>query len=1037
MFSAFFIQRPIFAAVVSIIIVLGGSICLFTLPIAQYPDIEPPTVTVSASYPGASAKVVADTVAAPIEEQVNGVEGMIYMSSASASDGSYNLSITFDTGTDLDIASVMTQNRVSIATPQLPEEVKRTGVTTTKKSTNFAMCVNLISKDGAYDEIYLSNYATLHIRDELSRVTGVGDVEVLGAGDYSMRVWLDPDKLWARNLTTDDVVGAIQEQNIQVAAGVIGQPPAPDDQAFQYTVNVLGRLENADEFENIIVKTAPGGRITRVKDVARVELGAQTYGTVTQLNGSPSSLIMIYQLPGANLLNLSKASRTAMERLSKQFPQGLQYEVTYDASDVVRASIQEIIETLLIAALLVMLTVYVFLQDFRATLIPAATIPVSLIGTFAVMTVLGFTINTLTLFGLVLAIGIVVDDAIVVVENVARNISETGLDRRKATIQAMREVTGPVVATTLVLLSVFIPTAFMGGMTGVLYKQFALTIATATVFSSINALTLSPALCALLLRPAPESRRGFFRLFNWTLAGATGGYKKLVGFMVRRTLLALTLYAAFAVWVYMSGTSIPTGFVPDEDQGYMMVNTQLPDGASLQRTQKVVDKINDIVKDTPGVKNNMSINGYSLLDGTANSNTAANIIIYKNWDERDGHPEMSQDAMLYHLQGKFSQIQEASVMAFTTPALPGLGVAGGFTMMLQDRGDVGLDALQKVCYEMIQDGDAQPGLTSLYTTFRADVPQLFVDVDRIKVKKLDVPLNQVFDTLQAYLGSAYVNDFNKFGRTYQVRAQAAAPFRARSSDITRLQVRNNQNSMLPLGTLVTVEESFGPQVISRYNMYPSASIQGSAAPGYSSGQALNLMGEMADQKLPSSMGYEWTGISYQEVVAGGQAAFIFAIAVVFVYLVLAAQYESWKIPAPVIFSVPMALVGAFGALLARHMDNNVYTQIGLVLLIGLASKNAILIVEFAKDAREKGESVVDSAVEAARLRFRPILMTSFSFILGVVPLLIADGAGAGSRKALGTAVFGGMLTATILGVIIVPSLYVIFQRMGERKAKSG
>ncbi len=651
------------------------------------------------------------------------------------------------------------------------------------------------------------------------------------------------------------------------------------------------------------------------------------------------------------------------------------------------------------------------------------------------MTVMGFSINTLTLFGLVLAIGIVVDDAIVVVENVSRNMDETGLNRKDATIQAMREVTGPVIATTLVLLAVFVPIAFMGGMTGVLYKQFALTIATATVFSSINALTLSPALCALVLKPGPESRRGFFRLFNWGLSGATGKYEKVVGLMTRRTILAVALYALCAAGVYFGMINIPGGFVPDEDQGYLMVNTQLPDGASLQRTQKVVDKINKIVADTPGVENNMAIVGYSLLDGTANSNTAANIVIYKNWDERADHPEMTQEAILNNLRRNFARIQEGMVMAFTTPALPGLGMAGGFDMLVQDRGDVGLDTLQKVTYEMIRDGNAQPGLTSLYTTFRADVPQLFVDVDRVKVKKLNVPLSVVFDTLQSYLGSTYVNDFNKFGRTYQVRAQAAAPFRAHTSDIEQLQVRNADNNMLPLGTLVSVDEYFGPQVITRYNMYPSSSIQGSAAPGYSSGQALELMSDMARQKLPSSMGYEWTGISYQEILAGGQVVYIFAIAVIFVYLVLAAQYESWKIPAPVILSVPMALLGAFGALLARHMDNNVYTQIGLVLLIGLASKNAILIVEFAKDAHEKGKGVVDSAIEAARLRFRPILMTSFSFILGVVPLLIATGAGAGSRRALGTAVFGGMMTATLLGVIIVPSLYVIFQRMGERTKK--
>lgn len=1031
MLSRFFINRPIFAAVVSIVITLGGLITMLSLPVAQYPDIEPPTVTVTASYPGASSQVVADTVAAPIEQQVNGVEGMIYMNSVSASDGSYSLTVTFATGTDLDMASVLVQNRVAIATPSLPEDVKRIGVTTKKKSPSFAMCINIVSPEGRYDDIYLSNFATLRIRDELSRVPGAGDVQVMGAGDYSMRVWLDPNKLQTRSLTTGDVVNALQEQNVQVAAGVVGQPPAPDKQSFQYTVNVLGRLEEVSQFENIILKTGKDGSVVRVKDVARVELGAQTYGVVCQLNSQPTSLIMIYQLPGANLLQLSQQIQEAMARLKDSFPEGVDYIVTYDSSWVVNASIDEIVETLVIAAVLVILTVFVFLQDWRATLIPSVTIPVSLIGTFAVMSVLGFSINTLSLFGLVLAIGIVVDDAIVVVENVARNIDESGLPAKEATEKAMEEVTGPVIATTLVLLAVFIPTAFMGGITGILYKQFALTIATATLFSSINALTLSPALCGLVMRPTPEHQNFFFRGFNWFMDHTTHAYLAVVSRAVRHRFFSVLVFLAIAAAAYFGMISTPTGFVPDEDQGYLMTNVQLPDSASLQRTEAVMKEVNQIIKDTPGVANNMAIIGYSILDGTQSSNAAANVVVLKPWDERLKHPEQSMTAILTRLWIAFSQIQEANAVAFPTPSLPGVGVSGGFNLMLQDRAGAGLTQLERMATEMVNDGNQQKGLTSMFTSFRANVPQLFVDVDRTKVMALGVPLSTVFNTMQAYLGSSYVNDFNKFGRTYQVRIQADSQYRARPEDIVTLQVRNAKGQMLPLGAVVDVRETLGSQLVTRYNMYPAASIQGNAAPGYSSGQAMAIVADMAKQKLPSSMGYEWTGLSYQQVIASGTGSLIFVLAVVFVYLVLAAQYESWKIPAPVILAVPLALGGAFAAILLRGLDNNVYTEIGLVLLVGLATKNAILIVEFGKDKYEAGMDAVDAAIEASRLRFRPILMTAFSFILGVVPLVVASGAGAGSRQALGTAVFGGMLAATMLGVIFVPPLYTIFQKIGE------
>jgi HAE1 family hydrophobic/amphiphilic exporter-1 len=1033
MFSRFFIHRPIFAAVVSIVIVLGGLLTLVGLPISQYPSIEPPTVNVTANYPGASATVVAETVAQPIEQQVNGVEGMLYMSSNSASDGSYSLTVTFETGTDQDMATVLVQNRVAVALPSLPDTVKRLGVTTKKKSPNFALCVNLVDNSGLYDDVFLSNYATINIRDELSRINGVGDVQVLGAGDYSMRVWLDPQKLKAYSLTTEDVANAIREQNVQVAAGVIGQPPAPKGQSFQLTVNVLGRLTDVDQFEQIIVKTGPDGRVLRVKDVATVELGARTYSVNCQLNQKPTTTIMIYQLPGANLLQLSQDCRKVLKELETRFPQGIEAVVSYDASDVVRASIQEIVETLLIAAFLVILTVYVFLQDIRATLIPAITIPVSLIGTFGVMGVLGFSINTLTLFGLVLAIGIVVDDAIVVVENCARNMDQHGLSAREAAVRSMEEISGAVIATTLVLLAVFIPTAFMGGMTGVLYKQFALTIATATVFSSINALTMSPALCALLLRPTPTRRGWFWRGFNRFLDWSTGRYEGIVKQVVRKLVIAMAIYLILggAAYYIMSHTS--TGFVPPEDQGYAVVSIQLPDGASLERTQAVVDQANKIVAATPGIAYNIALTGYSLLDSTVSSNMAGLVIVYKPWDARADKPDETQDAILSNLNIAFYGIQEAMLMAFPTPALPGLGLAGGFEFQLQDRGAVGLANLEKVAWEFIQDGNGQAGLTDMYTTFRANVPQLFVDVDRVKVKTLGVPLSSVFDTLQAYLGSSYVNDFNKFGRTYQVNIQAAARFRDQAEEILSLQVRNDKGQMLPLGTLVSVRSSLGPQLVPRFNLYPSATIRGNAAPGYSSGQAIALLQDMAKTKLPASMGYAWSGISYQEVVAGGTGSVVFVIAVIFVFLVLAAQYESWKLPVPVVLSVPLALLGAFAALQIRALDNNVYTQIGLVLLVGLATKNAILIVEFARDLHVQGKGIVEAAMEASKLRFRPILMTAFSFILGVIPLVIATGAGAGARKALGTAVFGGMLAATMLGVVFVPGLFVVFEKLGRKK----
>jgi HAE1 family hydrophobic/amphiphilic exporter-1 len=1030
MISRFFIYRPIFASVVSIVILLIGTLALTGLPIAQYPELAPPTVQVRATYPGADAKVLADTVAQPIEEKVNGVENSLYMSSTCASDGSYVLTVTFETGTDLDIASVQVQNRVSTALPRLPEEVKRTGVETKKQSTNFAVMVSLISPKGTFDDIYLANYATMNIRDVLSRVNGVGDVRVLGAAEYSMRLWLDPEKLQARGITTIDVTDAIREQNIQVAAGIVGQPPAPTDLAFQYTVTTKGRLSDVEEFEDIIIKTGEGGRHLRVRDVGRVELGGQNYNITSTLSGTPATTIMVYQLPGANLLAISDEIKAQMVELGERFPDDLEYVISYDASDVVEASISEIVETLFIAAALVILTVLIFLQDLRATIIPTVTIPVSLIGTFAVMALLGFSLNSLTLFGLVLAIGIVVDDAIVVVENVSRNIDDTGMSPKEATVAAMKEVTGPVIATTLVLLAVFIPTAFMGGLTGTLYNQFGLTIAAATVFSSLNALTMSPALCGLLLRKKKgPTRNPLWIGFNALLGVTTKGYTGVVTLLVRRLVLAVLFFAAILVATYFGFVSTPSGFVPEEDQGYVMVNVQLPDGATQQRTQEVVDKIDAITAATPGVKNTITFAGYSLLDSAVNSNAAGAIVVLEHWDERPT-PETKVQGILRHLMRQFSQIEEGVVVAFNVPAIPGLGLVSGFDMQLQDRGAVGLDTLQQVTQEVIESANAQSGLTGLYSSFRANVPQIYVDVDREKVKRLGIPLQSVFDTLQTFLGSAYVNDFTKFNRVFQVRVQADAPYRASADDIRGLQVRDRDGNMIPLGSVLTVNDSFGPQLVTRYNMYPAASIKGRPAEGHSSGQAIGLMNQIS-AALPASMGTEWTGQSFQEIRSGNQAPLIFGLALILVYLVLAAQYESWGIPLAVILAVPLGVLGAMAATLARGLDNNTYTQVGLVLLVALVSKNAILIVEFARERRSQGLSVKEAAIESARLRFRPILMTAISFILGTFPLVIATGAGAASRVALGTAVMGGMVLATVLGVLLTPALYALIQGFAE------
>lgn len=1033
MFSRFFIERPIFASVISIVLVIAGVVALAGLPIAQYPEITPPTVEVKAVYPGANAEVVAETVAAPIEQQVNGVENMLYMSSVSASDGSYTLTVTFEVGTNLDMAQVMVQNRVTLAEPNLPEDVKRQGVNTKKKSTSIILFISLTSPDGTFDELYLSNYATLNIRDQLSRIKGIGDVSIFPPSDYSMRIWLDPTQLKSRQITTQDVLNAVREQNVQVAAGQIGQPPVPKGQNFQYTINVLGRLAEIEQFENIIVKTGQGGSVTRLKDVARIDLGGKTYAITSRLNGKPSASIGIYQLPGANALDVAEQVQSLMSELSKHFPEGLEYKVSYDTTRFVDAAIDEVFVTLLQAGGLVFLVLFIFLQDWRSTLIPAITIPVSLIATFAVMSMMGFSLNMLTLFGLVLAIGIVVDDSIVVVEATAAYI-EKGLSSKEAAIRAMADVSGPVVATTLVLLAVFVPTAFLPGITGEMYRQFSLTIAVSTLFSSINALTMSPAMAALLLRPAPKKKNIFFQRFDTIFEVCSDHYRNFVRTVVRRTGLMMALFLIISVFSSWQFSKIPTGFLPIEDQAYVMAGIQLPDSASQERTDQVLKKIDQILEKTPGIRDWISLGGFSILDGTNASNAATIFIVLKPWEERT-EENVSQERILANLNRSFAEIQEATAFVFPPPAISGLGVAGGFQIQLQDKGSVGLNELQRMAAEIIQDSKGQSGLSNLNTTFRAGVPQLFAEVDRTKAKTLAIPLSDVFSTLQAYLGSAYVNDFNKFGRTWQVNIQADAKYRLKPEDIRQLEVRNLKGRMIPLGTLIRVDETLGPQTILRYNLYPAASITGEAAPGFSSGEALNLVEQMAIAKLPASMGFEWTGMSFQEKKVGSEAIVIFALAIILVFLVLAAQYESWTSPAAVILVVPLALLGTVLALLMRGFDNNLYTQIGIVLIIGLASKNAILIVEMASEKRNAGMGIAESAVEAAKDRFRAILMTAFSSILGFMPLIVATGAGAASRQAIGTAVIGGMAAAVAMSLIFTPVFYVVMQRLSESRKK--
>ncbi len=1030
--SRFFIDHPVFANVIALVTILLGAVALWELPIEQYPQITPPTVQVAVTYPGANAQVVADTVAAPIEEQVNGVEDMLYMSSTSSSNGSYALIVTFAIGTDLNTAQVLVQNRVAIAEPRLPAEVRQLGVTVKKQSTDIILVLSLTSPTGAYDALFMANYVALNLRDQLSRIKGVGEVRVVGGSEYSMRIWFNPQQLKTRDLTTSDVVAALREQNVQVASGQIGQPPAPKGQQFQYTVTTLGRLKTPEQFRRIVLKTGAAGRTTYLGDVATVELGAQSYDTFALRDGREAVSVLIYQLPGANALDVAEGVRRAMQQLAHNFPPGLRYEVSFDTTRFITAGVREVYRTLIEAGVLVLIVILVFLQDWRAVLVPATTVPVTIIGAFAFIYLLGFSVNFLTLFGLVLVIGIVVDDAIVIVENAAHHI-EHGEPPHEATIRAMGEMTGPVIGITLALMAVFLPASFLGGVTGQLYRQFALTIAGTALLSAINALTLKPTQCAQYLRPAPPRRNFLARGFNYVYGLVERGYTWVVSHLVRRPAAVLVVFVGLfgvTAWWYVS---LPTGFLPAEDQGYIIVSIQLPDAASQQRTRALTEKLNTILEEEKkrgGVDGWFVLGGLSLLDGTMQSNAATMFVTFRDWSERED-PALTQEAILGRLRRKFAQLQEGTAFLLVPPAIRGLGVSGGFQMMVQDRSGANLAALQAQTRGIMQAARRRPEIGPLTTTFRAGVPQLHLDVNRVKVKQLDVQLSDVFDTLQAALGSTYVNDFNRFGRVFQVRVQAAPQYRDRLEDIYRLEVRNKQGQMVPLSTLLTVERSFGPQTITRYNLYPSAAIIGEAAPGTSSGEALDVMEEIAHRQLPSGMGFDWTGMAYQERLVGGQALVVFALAVLLVYFVLAAQYESWLLPLAVILVVPLGILGSVVGIAVRGMANNIYAQVGVVLIIALASKNAILIVEFARELRLRGRSVAEAGIEAARLRFRPILMTSFAFILGVVTLVLATGAGAASRRSLGTVVFGGMISSTVFAVLFVPVFFVAIQGLSE------
>ncbi|SDB20628.1 multidrug efflux pump [Pseudomonas sp. NFACC23-1] len=1041
-FSQFFISRPIFAAVLSLLILIAGAISLFQLPISEYPEVVPPTVVVRANFPGANPKVIGETVAAPLEQAITGVENMLYMSSQSTADGKITLTITFALGTDLDNAQVQVQNRVTRTEPKLPEEVTRIGITVDKASPDLTMVVHLTSPDKRYDMLYLSNYALLNIKDELARLGGVGDVQLFGMGDYSLRVWLDPNKTASRNLTATDVVTAIREQNRQVAAGALGAPPAPNAQAFQLSINTQGRLVNEEEFENIIIRSGANGEITRLKDIARVELGSSQYALRSLLDNQPAVAIPIFQRPGSNAIQISNDVRAKMEELKKGFPAGMDYSIVYDPTIFVRGSIEAVVHTLFEALILVVLVVILFLQTWRASIIPLVAVPVSLIGTFAVMHLFGFSLNALSLFGLVLAIGIVVDDAIVVVENVERNI-ELGLAPVEATKKAMGEVTGPIIATALVLCAVFVPAAFISGLTGQFYKQFALTIAISTVISAINSLTLSPALAAVLLKghDAPKDRFSkfldkvfggwLFRPFNRFFERASHGYVGTVARVIRSSGIALVLYAGLMVLTFFGFSTTPTGFVPGQDKQYLVAFAQLPDAASLDRTEDVIKRMSDLALKQPGVESAVAFPGLSINGFTNSPNAGIVFVTLKPFDERKD-PSMSAGAIAGALNGQYAGIQEAYMAIFPPPPVQGLGTIGGFRLQIEDRGNLGYDELYKETMNIITKSRSVPELAGLFTSYTVNVPQVDAAIDREKAKTHGVAVSDIFDTLQIYLGSLYANDFNRFGRTYQVNVQAEQQFRLESDQIGQLKVRNNRGEMIPLATFIKVSDTSGPDRVMHYNGFITAEINGAAAPGYSSGQAEKAIEKLLKDELPNGMTYEWTDLTYQQILSGNTALFVFPLCVLLAFLVLAAQYESWSLPLAVILIVPMTLLSAITGVILSGGDNNIFTQIGLIVLVGLACKNAILIVEFAKDKQLEGMNPLAAVLEACRLRLRPILMTSFAFIMGVVPLVFSSGAGAEMRHAMGVAVFSGMLGVTFFGLLLTPVFYVLIRNFVER-----
>jgi multidrug efflux pump len=1045
-FARFFIDRPIFAAVVSIVIFLVGAIAMWKLPISQYPEVVPPTVVVTASYPGANPKVIAETVAAPLEQEINGVENMLYMSSQATADGLMTLTVTFRLGTDVDTAQVQVQNRVAQATPRLPEDVRRVGVTTLKASPDLLLVVHLTSPDGRYDTVYLRNYATLQIRDVLARLPGMGDVRLFGSGDYSMRVWLDPERIASRNLTAGDVVNAIREQNVQVAAGVIGADPAPANVDYQLNVTASGRLITEEQFGDIIVKTLPDGSVTTLKDVSRIELGAGQYSLRSLLNNSSAVAIPVFQAPGANALELSDAVRETMAELSKNFPEGIKYEIVYDPTVFVRDSITAVIHTLLEALALVVIVVIVFLQTWRASVIPLLAVPVSIIGTFALMLAFGFSINALSLFGLVLAIGIVVDDAIVVVENVERNI-EAGLSPLEATYKAMDEVSGPIIAIALVLVAVFVPIAFITGLTGEFYKQFALTIAISTVISAINSLTLSPALASLLLKPhgaKPDAlTRGmdkvfgrFFRAFNNFFHRSGDKYVGGVRGVLRHKSMTMGVFALLLVATWGLFQATPKGFIPVQDKQYLITLIQLPNAASLNRTEEIVRQVGAIGKKIPGVRDAVQFPGLSVAGFTNSPNSAIVFFGLDDFDKRKSK-ELSGFAIAQQLNGALSSIKEAQIVTFPPPPVNGLGTLGGFKLQLEDRADLGYDELYKATQAVMMKARQAPELTGVFSNYEVNVPQILADVNRVKAKEHGVPLNNVFETLQVYLASQYVNDFNRFGRTYKVIAQADYDYRAKPEDILRLKTRNEAGEMVPLGSVVQVSQTYGPDRVFRYNGYLTADINGGPALGYSTGQAKAVMERILDENLPNGVKYEWTDLTYQEILVGNSSVFVFPLCVLLVVLVLAALYESWTLPLAIVAIVPMALLSAIFGVWITGGDNNIFTQIALFVLVGLASKNAILIVEFARDREKAGVDPVNAALEAARLRLRPILMTSIAFVMGVVPLVLASGAGAEMRHAIGIAVFSGMLGVTFFGLFLTPVFYVLLRAAVVKKFRPG